>query len=63
MLLVEVSQEIVRAGDLATHKYRDLDSRAVAEVSGDRTMIKLEIFGIATEWLPAENYIYERWEN
>ena len=43
-------------GDIAHHP--TLDSREVAEVSEDGKQIKLLLFTIVTDWLPAKNYRY-----
>lgn len=47
-----------RVGDRALHVGNHLDSRPVAEVSDDRTQIRLQIGTLITDWLPASNYVY-----
>lgn len=44
-------------GDIASHK-GGLDPRIVAEVSEDKNFIRLRIFELVTDWVPAENYTY-----
>ena len=46
-----------QVGYIAWHK-GGLDPRPVAEVSKGREMIRLDILGIITDWLPADNYTY-----
>ena len=44
-------------GYAAWHK-GGLDPREVVEVSEDRKLIKIRIFTVVTDWLPAKNYTY-----
>lgn len=41
-------------GDLAQHRFKNLDARRVAAIEGN--MIRLDIFGVVTDLLPASNY-------
>lgn len=45
-----------RVGDLAERIDKDLDARRVAEVSADGSLIRLDIMGYPTDWLPAFLY-------
>lgn len=46
-----------QVGYVAWHK-AGLDPRRVAEVSSGGEMIRLDIFGHITDWVPADNYEY-----
>lgn len=46
-----------QVGYVAWHK-AGLDPRHVADVSSDGEMIRLNIFGHITDWVPADNYEY-----
>ena len=48
----------VQPGDQALHLSGTLDSREVVEVSG--TMIRIDILGRPSEWLPKRNYTFKR---
>lgn len=43
-------------GDRALHVNGQLDSRGVAEVSPDGTMLRLQLVSTVTRWLPAAEY-------
>lgn len=47
-------------GCWATHVAGHLDPREVIEISSDGLLVKLDIVGLPSPWLPAENYTYQR---
>ena len=46
-----------KVGDIAHHK-GGLDSRPIADVDVEHSLIKLQIGSALTDWVPMKNYTY-----
>lgn len=55
-----VPQSDVKVGDFATHRYRELDARPVADVSHFAGSIMLDIGGQEVGPVDIEDYTYQR---
>jgi len=57
--LVQVAPDEVQPGDLAEHRSRDLDPRAVTQVT--ETAVWIDILGSSKGPFPKHNYRFKRW--